>query len=210
MKKPILILFFTSFLIFNGISCNKEPSKSLVKFDPVFLSYFAFPKGSWWTYKEINTGKTDSFYVDGFKIENFTNSDEDNYYYERLRYHLTGEKYVASGDARPNPNIKLNTLLYQYIERYHAAQFGLDYDADRFIYPSNENETFNNSFYMLKNLDTITINSTLYKDVYVTNNSTQEYYNPIKSEYYCKNVGVIRRDFFDSTVWELTNYHINK
>jgi hypothetical protein len=208
MKKPIFLLFLVSILLFNGSSCNKEETP-FYKLDPVFLSYFAFPKDSWWTYMEIKTGKTDSFYVNKFQIENHNNK-KDGTAYERLSYHLFSNNDTAYGDARPAIDPKQNSIYYWYQEHYHAGPVGFDYSADRFLYPARENEVFNEIFYMRAHYDTITVNKILYKDVYRTENTRQAYYNPIKSEYYCRNIGVIKREYFDGTIWELTNYHHNK
>src|SRR5690606_21666985 len=100
------------------------------KLDPVFLSYFAFPQGSWWTYKEVNTGKTDSIYITINLIENFLDKRDGDIRYEQLRYRRVGKFDSAGGFAIPTYNLNSKILLYQYEECYLAGP----YCAYRFIY----------------------------------------------------------------------------
>ena len=171
-----------------------------------FLSYFAFPKGSWWLYKEINSGKTDSFYVDYYKISN-QKSTKGGINAQTLDYELVGEKYRAGGGAAAGEKIN-DTIPYTYGETYYGTD-GLNYSSLRFLYPAWPGKKGNN-IYISKHLDSINIQGKLYYDVFITAYTSQSYENPIKSEYYCKNTGVIRREFYDGSIWEVIRYHLNK
>ena len=200
-----LLLFLIIFMALTGISCIKDsPPDVHVPLPPEFLSYFNFPQGSWWVYKEIKSGKTDSFYLDKFVIEKADNQYGDHLYYQYFSYHFTGQSYSIHGTGQhlpDDPNSK---------EFYYSESFDESYQPRSvFVYPSTIGGTGNILFKISSHFDSLAIQGYVYKDVYVTADSNV-YNNPLKSEYYCKNVGIIRREFFDSTVWELTKYHLNK
>lgn len=212
MKKHSFLIFSLIFLFFFILnSCTKD-EQPLVKLDQDFLSYFAFPVGSWWKYKEIKTGERDSFYVNKYQIENF-HDKEDSKYYELLSYQINTKTDTAYGWAKPfyttiTPN---DSIKYRYIEIYKAGQARYLVDAVRFLYKIAPYQELPGAGYLyVKHIDTLTIQGNHYKDIYLTDNPFQADHNPIKSEYYCRNIGVIKREYFDGSVWELTNYHLNK
>jgi hypothetical protein len=214
-RLKLFVLLAFCVILFSNMHCKKdnpEPATiEYVKLDTVFLSYFAFPNGSWWTYKEINTNKTDSIYISNYSIEKIHNTKDDKYY-EMLYLTLNSKSETIHGSANPFyfTSEPKDSMKYLYRELYY---YGINYSAERFFYPTNPRQKLrgsNTKLYTKILYDTISIQGKLYRDVYQTYNDTSEYYNKIKSEYYCRNVGVIKREHFDGTTWELTNYHINK
>ena len=206
MKK----LFLLSLVIVSltAMWCKKSDTTFYTPLSQEFLSYFAFPTGCWWVYKEINTGKTDSFYVERFNIEN-QSDPKGGANHQSLIYNLNGGKYYSHGGGGATYSKKSDTSIeYSYVESYYGVN-GFYYSSQRFLYPAwpgKQGSVLNIS----KHFDSINIQGSFYHDVYSSGYTSQAYLNPIKAEYYCKNVGVIRREFYDGTIWELTKYHLNK
>ena len=197
-------------LIFSAVDCRKKDEP--VYYIPLnngFLSYVSFPVGSWWVYEEVNTGKRDSIYVVINNTLKKENRQDNNYYYQlefRLKNNF-GEYYFW---ARPDKNIFLNDTVYTCTEAYNLNNG--TYTAIRFFYSKQRDTLYsiNDNTYIKNIFDTLILNSSLYTDIYQIENSNQLYGNQIKSEYYSKNIGIIRKELFDSTIWELKKYFINK
>ena len=188
------------FLLFGAMNCNKNKNEPVILLDKDFLSYFAFPVGSWWIYKEIKTGRKDSCFVELYSFEEKVSPKEGNIKNQLLHYHIASKIHpTILGFARPKGN---SYYLFKDLEA------GVNY----FRYPwvVNKQKDGDDHFNMREHYDSIQINSVYYHDVLRTEFDYPDYGNTIKSEYYCKNVGVIKRIYFDSTTWELTKYFINK
>ncbi len=206
MKKLFLLSLLTVSL--TAMWCKKSDPTYYTPLSQEFLSYFAFPKGSWWVYKEINTGAIDSIYVERFNIENQSDPKGGGGNAQSLIYYLNGGKYKSYGGAGGGKSNTSDTVEYIYVESYYGIN-GFTYSAQRFLYPTWPGK-LGTDIYILKHFDSTNIQGNFYHEVYVTAYTSQSYQDPIKSEYYCKNVGVIRREFYDGTIWELTKYHLNK
>jgi hypothetical protein len=129
-----------------------------------------------------------------------------------LSYLIYAKNDTANGWAKPfySTTTPKDSIKYRYLEVYKAGPARYLVDATRFLYKIAPYQELQGAGYLyVEHLDTITIQGKLYKDIYFTDNPFQADHNPIKSEYYCRNIGVIKREYFDGTVWELTNYHHN-
>ncbi len=204
MKK----LFLLSLLLVSltAMWCKKSDTTFYTPLSQEFLSYFAFPTGSWWVYKEINTGKTDSFYVQAYSIQNIFDKKTKSAG-QSASYEIIGNSYHSWGTGGSLLG-NVDSIQYLYSDNYYGVN-GFNYSSERFLYPAwpGKKRTIIN---ISSHFVSINIQGSFYHDVYVTAYTYQAYLNPIKSEYYCKNVGVIRREFYDGTIWELTKYHLNK
>jgi hypothetical protein len=202
--RQILLLIFICFSLMGSSCCNKDEAPIVyIPLDTTFLSYCAFPVGSWWVYEEQNTGQRDSFYVAYYYTETMKNSDENLNYYE-LGYRITTLIDTFNFGARPWGDE--SGYRHKFTEYYNVNNGTLS--ADRFFYPISITDTVNYNLFLKNVLDTITINSILYTNIYVMANKSSVYNNKIKTEYYCKNVGVIKRELFNGEIWEIENYYI--
>ena len=199
-------LFFLSllFLSLSAMWCKKSDSTYYTPLSQDFLSYFAFPKGSWWVYKEINTGKTDSFYVTQYGIDNVYDKKAD-FHYQSLSYGLHGNKYQCTAGA--NPSIDGTKFYYTQIFKGNDS---FNSSSTRLFYPFEINRPTSDGVVIKMLADSIAIQNNTYLDICITDKSFAQPIDPIKSEYYCKNIGVIKRVYSDGTVWEVIKYHLNK
>jgi hypothetical protein len=202
MKKLILLILTMPLL---ALKCKKdEPPKFYIPLDPNFMAYCAFKQGSWWTYKDLNNGQKDSVYVSYYKTENVDSRNYD-YDYERLTLHTISLEDTFYYNGSPFPKGEGSQWLLQ--ENYNVSNG--TYSEWRFYYvnilPANTPD-----YATVDKLDSLTLSSSgaVYYDIYKIENSDSYYYNWIKTEYYARNVGVIRRELFNGAVWELTNYYI--
>ncbi|MCX6352099.1 MAG: hypothetical protein NTX03_09590 [Bacteroidetes bacterium] len=196
------VVFYFVFFSFLTTICTCTKKEEVTKLDPNFLAYFAFPKGSWWVYKETHIGDIDSFYVSYYDRKIIKDSKY-SYNYEALYYEIYSKNDTSYGTAFPHD--KQNTMGEYWIT------YGVGH-IYRFVYPFTQKDSIGvevNKFYIPEYFDTITIQHKLYSNVYRTENKHQSVGNKIKSEFYCKNVGVIKRINFDGTEWELIRYHLN-
>lgn len=210
MKKIFSFTCFVLFLFFFFSSCQscKKDEKPIVyiPLDTTFLSYCAFPVGSWWSYKEINTGQRDSFYVTRTEQEAIRDHHSDLDYY-KLIYHITNLNDTFYYSTKPFYFSTYYTfVLYEIYNAYNGTHI-----AARFFSPYNNDTLYNyGCLYLKMSIDTMTINGHLYNNIKVMENKASTYGNKIKTEYYCKNVGVIRKELFNGEIWEIKNYHINQ
>lgn len=192
MKRLIfLLLFITAILTTNSCKKPVEP----LPLDKDFLSYFAFPKGSWWVYKDAKSGLRDSFYV--AKYQKGITQDKEMGSYEGLSYDLESKYIKSYGQAIPKSKIHFT---YQ--------TNGTDGYAYRFSTPNYVqfiNETYK---FSMKHLDSFQVNNIWYKDVYQTE-SLDSFGNATRNEFYAKNIGVIKRIHYGGIEMDLVKYHHN-
>lgn len=199
MKRFAILLLLSTPFLFD--SCHKDPNDGFIPLNKDFLSYFAFPQGSWWVYKEINSGETDSFYVNSYDVQNI-DSKKENMKYKKLFYHLFSKNKQAYG----------MTYHMDYITSVYEENDLQNGSATRFVYPVEDSKYINPDyqFSIPDHYDSLQINGIWYKDVYRTAYGAPYSNNIYKSEFYARNVGVIKRIYFDGTEWELVKYHHSK
>lgn len=103
---------------------------------------------------------------------------------------------IATGDVH-------NTSLLS--ETYH---WGNGYgNSERFYFPIDT--TFQNPGISIQHFDSLQFSRTgiIYHDVIMYSNNSSVENNWIKTEYYAKNIGVIRREMFNGETWELQDYY---
>lgn len=200
------ILFLLPFLM--GTSCKKECDEPtpFYPLDEDFLSYFAFPVGSWWVYEEVNTGERDSCYV----ILNETEVDEMflgrkdgcgfSYKYEQLYLSEVIHNDTVNGSAMAHAPIQ--KLDYYFFSHQKGAFF-------KIINLELGRDTFNRELFIRDRYETLKVRGILYENVIVIGQSVSSQNEFPQNIYYSKNVGVIRRDYTEGTQWELVKYHIN-
>ncbi len=211
MKTQIFLLVLIISILCLASNCKKEEPIP-IEFIPLnqeFLSYFAFPVGSWWVYEEMASGMTDSIYVTKYELLEIEDK-KDDINYIALSYHLKNSYNEYYFSAGPNPHFISNDTLFIFKEAYNIGN--CTYTAIRLFYSKKNDNPFSiNENTFIKNIyDTLIIGNTSYNDVYQIENKNQEYGNQIKSEYYAKGIGIIIKTYFDGKIFELKNHFINQ
>lgn len=164
------------------------------KLDQDFLSYCVFPAGSWWVYEEENSGEIDSTYITSMqytKDENILGRGCDvRYEYEavNIRKVIKGEELYAT--AYPQI-VDANSVWYYAYNQGSILHF--------FKFPDNR-DTLRKDFFRTQ-YDSLIVSGKPYLKVVEIRSGSY-------SEFYSKDVGLIRREFNDSTKWNLIKHHI--
>jgi len=193
-----------------GTSCKKDCNPTpYYPLDQDFLSYFAFPVGSWWVYEEVNSGERDStfiFYSNNRKDDEFLGRNDGCnivYEYEVLKLHEVIRKDTLNGIASLLTSSNGNEVWYYFYKQNGSLSF--------FAFPDNRDTLDEDAAYIQARHDSIAIAGHFYKEVIVVRHPPYEVQGSHpRITYYSKNIGVVRRDFTDGTQWELVKYHINQ
>ncbi|MCX6351971.1 MAG: hypothetical protein NTX03_08920 [Bacteroidetes bacterium] len=190
------IIFCCSVL---SILTNCEKPRPYIKLDKDFLSYCIFKKDSLWVYKDNKTGANDSVYVEYFGGTHVYGK-RIGYDYDLLNFTLISTKYGGK-TYQAMPWDRGSNDYYSKLDESPGYI--------RFALPLKVGDSTSDSkypkIYLRKHLDSLSIQNKYYKDVLVVENS---YDNKIKTEYFCKNVSLIKRVYQDSTDWELIKYQL--
>lgn len=185
---------------------NGKDPKPTYYMSEEFKDYVFFPEGSWWFY-ENQYGQKDSVYLFWKKTKIVKNSKTVEYNYEMFKQHLTSSFYdslFGSGGAELAGTKQPSTYFEGSLENETNVfpQFFTGKDVD-YVLPLNNNlkytqfqdslKIFDNTFFYVKKFEII----------------DQEGQQQPKFIWYAKNVGVIKKEMFDSTIWKLKDYHIN-
>jgi len=196
-----------------GSSCCKKVEKLIVPHDAEFLSYFHFPGGGYWIFKETSTGEKDSTYTFNFNTYRQDNPDiefrlgegvgfDELYYGEFMRGDTSG--------SRVSLNIYNRETGYGTWVKY-ASRTLYNYNVDLFWYIPNDQTTYgtaatSNGQISKEYLDSLEIQGTVYHDVVHFVNPSAYPTGIITEVWYAKNIGPIKRRFTDNTEWELLAY----
>lgn len=189
-----------------ALECNPdkdEEEKPTYYMSEEFKDYVLFPEGSWWVY-ENQRGQTDTLKII-WQEKKVINSRKFSSKVEGFQHHLYSSYFkdtLFGGGQAPfggegqigyNRGLKYNTS-YQF---FTAKDTG-----DTYYYNSKEAK-------YIREIDTFCIKKIVYKDVKVFKTFQKKYPQQPKRIYWAKDVGIIKKVLFDSTVWKLKNYHIN-
>ncbi len=221
---PFLMILF---IICTSTQCRKTPpTESSISCDSVNSVYipedmkarFYFKEGTYWIYKNINTGETDSVWVyisnNGIgTVNRKVYSYGWNKCYEVFFYQTYNKKYFNQGIYYEQIGISLypkdgNNLTNEIFEIQQLSP-ATNYRGSYHIYVEG-NEYFNDQGAVIQNLDSIiTSENSVYKDIlniYYPFGTTRDIYNNM---YYSKNIGLIKFELSsDNSVWELIRFHI--
>ena len=204
----IVLIIFMSISFF---SCKKtppyHPQIKIIEIDDELKSYIIFPVGSYWVYEDSASLQVDSFYLKNYSIdtvlipwdpyENFV------YYYEHLNQSFFNEK-------SDNQTVTSVTYCRFAVPNYYENFYKIRFINERLYYP-----------YLLRNeIGYISIYDTLeFLNEKYTN--VLSYYKKGESKsYWCKDIGMIRVEFFNekfsdsinqdtSVVYNLKRIYIN-
>lgn len=201
------------------IICVYEPidETAIYLVEQKLKNHFVFKPGSWWVYKEKNTGITDSVYVDSMIaswrvginscMERDGNVPEDTVSLEEeINTFITSTHYQRSFqnmvDARNQVFLNL-----KYLKIYDF--FMLKDGADNPFTDIQELDTIYSGAYIFTNV----LKVTKERSVIYLEPDAQGYYQPsdTMSYYFAPNAGLVKREnLSESEVWELVNYNVQQ
>jgi len=187
-------------------SCKKE--NPTYRLDPIFREYVIFPIGSYWVYKEINLGKTDSLYLDNQTI----NVTDKLYKYKsefaRQAFNSSYNQIGFVGWCYATDTTSSSISYYK--EQLRISETGID----KVFFKGKIGEDFELGGSTITKYealyDTLSVNKVVYNQVRVYTILKQSFDKQTKRVYYAKNVGLIKKELFNGEVWELKRYFINK
>lgn len=204
MKNLIILFLLISSIFSFQASCERAEPGRLIENDSTFLSYWYFPKDSYWIYKDSVTNELDTFLVESTDIQ----ERNDRYSSNKFQFHVfrvINRGVVKTHLGRPQYYDE-NSYYYDVDQRW-----GLASSAIRLFYDKHNRFTDLENILIFKNhYDSIKIGNIWYYDVIHFTNKTQSEGDSIRQEYYAKNIGVIKRVYQSNHVWELKEYYIKK
>jgi hypothetical protein len=197
---PLLVLFFSA--------CRKpEPEPVYTPLDPEFKAWAAYKLGSWWMYKETNSGVQDSIWVTEYTEQKFDGDYENNYWEFWMRIQSSIDSFgLHHYNGKPsifNDNFSTLGEVYNY---FNSGYQGIG----RLYFPYTFPNELLPAGITITLLDSIVLSGSgdIYYNIYKITNAASEYGNWIKTEYWARNIGVVRREMFNGEIWELENYFI--
>lgn len=201
MKTSIYFLLIITYFLTIQASCNDEEPRKLIPNDSTFLSYWYFPKDSYWIYKDSASNERDTFMV----VDNFTrevNDKDANNKFQHHWYRVENRGIVRTQNGRPQ-TYSDNSYYYVLDQRWtNGSAIRLFYD------PQNRFNNLGNTLFILNNYDSILIDNIMYYDVIHMYNHGQSAGDNILEEYYVKNIGIVKRRYSTGGVWSIEKYFI--
>jgi hypothetical protein len=201
MKASIYLLLIITYFLSIQASCNDEEPRKLIPNDSTFLSYWYFPKDSYWIYKDSASSQRDTFLiVDNFikvSSENHTNFD-----FQQNWLQIINRSRLGAQVGRPR-RVDDKTYYYELDQSWDAGS------AIRLFYdPLKRFDNLGNTVFILNNYDSILIDNKMYYDVIHMYNEGQSAGDYIQEEYYVKNIGIVKRRYSTGGVWSIEKYFI--
>jgi hypothetical protein len=201
MKISIYVLLALTYFLTIQASCNDEEPRKLIPNDSTFLSYWYFPKDSYWIYKDSASNQRDTFLiVDNFIIESSENHSSIDFQQHWIQ--VINRNRLGAQVGRPR-RVDDKTYYYELDQSWDAGS------AIRFFYdPLKRIKNLGNTIIILNNYDSIQIDNTMYYDVIHMYNEGQSAGDYIQEEYYVKNIGIVKRRYSTGGVWGIEKYFI--
>ena len=206
MKAKIYLFILIISILCIAADCTKEPKEYPTYYmSQEFKDYVLFPVGSFWVYQNTSSGIEDSIFLfkqeikileaapneRGFNCEVFKQN-----FYSSVNDTLIGVGGILAPGTPSVYNIYINNKWntnYSFFAPANIGDIAPDYPNLKYI-----------NFY-----DTLNINGNNFYEIRVFENLKQ-YNNQPKKFYYARNVGLIKIELFDGTIWELKKYFINE
>lgn len=207
MKNIALIfLVFCSALSLQS-SCQKDEPSKLIENDTTFLSYWYFPKDSYWIYKDSVTNELDTFVVESTDIQEQNDHNSSNKFQFHV-FRILNQGVVKTQVGRPI-YFGDNTYYYSLDQRWGTISSGGS--AVRLFYDKyNRISNLGNTLFYVNHFDSILIGNQHYFNVIHIYNVGQSNGDSVRHEYYAKNIGIVKRIYESNHVWELKEYFIKK
>ncbi len=204
MKASIYILLIITYFLSIQASCNDEEPRKLIPNDSTFLSYWYFPKDSYWIYKDSASNQRDTFLI----IDNFTREVNEKNANNKFQHHIIrvqNRNYVLAQVGKPR-RVNDKTYYYELDQSWESLSYAI-----RFFYdPQWKIKNLGNTLIQLHKYDSLLINNVFFYDVIHMYNYGQGLSDNIRHEYYAKNIGVVKRIDKNGVVWNLESYYISK
>ncbi len=201
MKASIYVLLILTYFLSIQASCNDEEPRKLIPNDSTFLSYWYFPKDSYWIYKDSASNQRDTFLI----IDNFTREVNEKYANNKFQHHIIrvqNRNYILAQVGLPR-RVDDNTYYYELDQSWDAGS------AIRLFYdPLKRFDNLGNTLFVLNIYDSILLDNTMYYDVIHMYNEGQSAGDYIQEEYYVKNIGIVKRRYSTGGVWSIEKYFI--
>ena len=195
-----VLLIITYFLSIQA-SCNDEEPRKLIPNDSTFLSYWYFPKDSYWIYKDSASNQKDTFLVESVDIQEQIEKNS-NVTFQFHVFRVLNRSIIYTQVGRPR-RVDDKTYYYELDQRWDAGS------AIRLFYdPLKRFDNLGNTIFILNNYDSILIDNTMYYDVIHMYNEGQSAGDYIQEEYYVKNIGIVKRRYSTGGVWSIEKYFI--
>ncbi|CAN5877548.1 hypothetical protein BH11BAC7_BH11BAC7_15220 [soil metagenome] len=204
--KNIQNIVFLFLLAFVFCTCRRpRPEPIYTPLNPEFKAWCSYKPGSWWTYKELASTNRDSMWVSYYSEEK--DDGPDGFYYYKLVIHISSANdsfgthwYYGEPSHTDHSQLAL-------VENYSFGQGTMS--EGRFYFSINSPLVLPPGFTFTQ-LDSFVLSSSFdtYYNVTKITRQLPEYGNWIKTEYYARNIGVIRREMFNGEIWEVENFNI--
>jgi len=204
MKTKFYLFILIISILCLAADCTKEPKEYPTYYmSQEFKDYVLFPVGSFWVYQNTSSGIEDSIFL--FKqeikiMEAAPNEREFNCeVFEQNFYSSVNETLIGGGGV----------IIPGAPDVYHLSkEWGFYY---QFFAPASvgDMEPHYKILKYVANYDTLNINGNNFYEIRVFENLKQ-YNNQPKKFYYARNVGLIKIELFDGTIWEIKKYFINE
>ncbi len=198
-KTTTLLIAFASFVF---SSCIKPHAITVHNLDPATIPYFGILKeGNWWVYSSSNherdsiyVSSIDATFMGGPKYPSFPNDEFQDYVYT-----INTAYYFV-----PIPPDAFESAYWIINPNGQSSQTDFTMGAFSVLYNNTTNtfDKFNSA--LAYQIDSVIINSTVYKNVIFSEDSTG--YD--KKVYWAKNVGMVRWITNTADTFNLVKYYI--
>ena len=191
MKKVLIIILAGLQFVFTN--CNDKP-KPTVYLSQSTKDYCRFKESSWWVYKN-QFGQKDSNYIFEF-MDQMRGSKRTSKIFEGAEFKLGTSFYSDTFIFIIENNILTNVKIEigQTVGMYYCD----NKDTNKVVIFDSETIQLKDTLEEYNNFKKIKIFKV---------SATMDRFNPLII-YYAKNIGIIRKEMLDGTIWELENYHV--
>lgn len=193
----ILLILLLPLLL--GSNCCKKNKKTYYM-DQEFKDYIVFNSGSYWVYQDsLDSSKIDSVTLTSQEIE-IVETKHFDFDYEAIyqNYYSTKSTYLTNGNVIGGELDKTNLSSYIFSIGGITHFF-----SQASIGEINDVELLYENY-----LDSININNNAFNKVKIFKFQEDYISNYPEKIYYSSHVGIIKKEMYDGTVWELIRYNI--
>ena len=203
MKKTLnSFLILSTAVLFTACPSKKDKSeeKPIYYLNQMMKDYVIFPEGSWWVYEDSASGVVDTITVTYSKNEIVDRRNLDIVYeYQLIKYkssHYNTEILAGAGGqgasrySENHPPTFIPTVMF----------FSSDEADSASLYTG----------YLVRHqLDSLQLEETVYKEVLQFTTTKFQHNLVPEFTFYAPHVGLIRKQLFNGTIWNLKAYYIN-
>lgn len=219
MKKLLSLLLLPS-LACIGTACDPGPEATIL-IPEEYKAYVDFPAGSWWVYEQVgDPARKDSVYIYRESVRMVTDDRGDteyeiNFDHVTFQHHdrVDSIAYILSF----HPDAYSSGVEYYQYEMAIPAQGIMGLEMLFFTNKADDSSMYECGIQIIDKQDALQVGKDTFHNTITTafpvGKFSSCYEAPpyfILSETYAKGVGVVRRQYADGSVYELTAYHINR